>query len=311
MNAKPGLISLAHKLQADLRPRAKSLIVTVYGDAIGPHGGTVWLGNLIGLMEPLGLSERMVRTAVFRLIKDEWLKATPIGRRSTYGLTDIGWRRFEAAYRRIYAPLDSAWDGDWHLVMILAAGVAGDKREQLRNELAWQGFGQVGPNLLAHPNADAAELAATLDQLEMIEHVVVMKSRHVRSRLGGGALKELVRESWNLDGLSQGYEGFIARFKPLLDRLKAGEEADSVTAFTLRILMLHDFRRVLLRDPMLPGELLPETWSGTRARQLCKEIYILLHKGAEAHLMGALATAEGPLPPLHPSYFLRFGGMKI
>ena len=49
MYAKPGLISLAHKLQTDLRPRAKSLIVTAYGDAIGPHGGTVWLGNLIAL----------------------------------------------------------------------------------------------------------------------------------------------------------------------------------------------------------------------------------------------------------------------
>jgi phenylacetic acid degradation operon negative regulatory protein len=310
MNAKPGLITLTDRLLGELRPRAKSLIVTAYGDSIGPHGGTVWLGNLIGLMEPLGLSERMVRTAVFRLIKDEWLKATPIGRRSTYGLTDIGWRRFEAAYRRIYAPLESAWDGDWYLVMILAAGLPSERREQLRNELAWQGFGQVGPNLLAHPNADSAELAATLDQLQAMDHVVVMKSRHVRS-CRGPALKELVRESWNLDGLSMGYEGFIGRFKPVHDQLKDGAEPDPATAFVLRTLMLHDFRRVMLKDPLLPGELLPDAWSGTRARQLCKDIYLLLHKGVEAHLMGELATAEGPLPPLHPSYYLRFGGLKI
>ncbi|MBF0269058.1 MAG: phenylacetic acid degradation operon negative regulatory protein PaaX [Alphaproteobacteria bacterium] len=308
MNAKPRLIALTHKLLAELKPRAKSLIVTVYGDAIGPHGGTVWLGNLIGLMEPLGMSERMVRTAVFRLIKDEWLKATPIGRRSTYGLTEIGWRRFEAAYRRIYAPLEIAWDGDWHLVLILTGGVSTERRDLLRNELAWQGFGQVGPNLLAHPNADAAELAATLDTHEMIDDVVVMKSRHVRPQ-GAQALKELVRESWDLDGLSKGYQGFLSRFKPVLDQLAAGEKPDSATAFALRILMLHDFRRVLLRDPLLPSELLPEKWAGTQARRLCKEIYTHLHEGAEAQLMNGLETAEGPLPPLHPSYFFRFGGI--
>ena len=33
-------------------PRAKSLIVTVWGDALAPHGGTVWLAGLIRLMAP-------------------------------------------------------------------------------------------------------------------------------------------------------------------------------------------------------------------------------------------------------------------
>ncbi len=27
-------------------PRAKSLVMTVFGDAIVPHGGRVWLGSL-------------------------------------------------------------------------------------------------------------------------------------------------------------------------------------------------------------------------------------------------------------------------
>ena len=43
--------------------RAKSLIVTVYGDLIAAHGGTVWLGSFIRLVEPLGLNERTVRTS--------------------------------------------------------------------------------------------------------------------------------------------------------------------------------------------------------------------------------------------------------
>src|SRR4249920_2464826 len=38
-------------------PRAKSLVVTVWGDALAPHGGAVWLSGLIRLLAPLGLNE--------------------------------------------------------------------------------------------------------------------------------------------------------------------------------------------------------------------------------------------------------------
>ena len=50
-----------------------------------------------------GMNERLVRTSVFRLAREGWLEATPVGRRSLYRLTRDGARRFEQAYRRIYA----------------------------------------------------------------------------------------------------------------------------------------------------------------------------------------------------------------
>ena len=34
-------------------------MVTVWGDAIAPHGGAVWLSGLIRLLAPLGLNERL------------------------------------------------------------------------------------------------------------------------------------------------------------------------------------------------------------------------------------------------------------
>src|SRR5437763_12835754 len=48
-------------------PRAKSLVMTIFGDAIVPHGARLWLGSLIELVEPLGVTDRLVRTSVFRL----------------------------------------------------------------------------------------------------------------------------------------------------------------------------------------------------------------------------------------------------
>src|SRR5262245_30400059 len=82
--------------------RANSLIITIYGDFIAPHGGTIWLGSVIKLVEPLGLNERVVRTSVYRLSQEKWLVSQQIGRKSYYSLTASGRKRFEHAYRRIY-----------------------------------------------------------------------------------------------------------------------------------------------------------------------------------------------------------------
>src|SRR5215831_9226156 len=84
-------------------PRARSLIVTVWGDAIAPHGGSAWLSGLIRLMAPFAVNERLVRTSVYRLATEGWLAARQSGRRSLYRLTAQGARKFEHAYRRIYA----------------------------------------------------------------------------------------------------------------------------------------------------------------------------------------------------------------
>jgi phenylacetic acid degradation operon negative regulatory protein len=47
---------------------ARTVLVTVFGDGIEPHGGEVWAGSLLRLVEPLGMNERLVRTSLNRLV---------------------------------------------------------------------------------------------------------------------------------------------------------------------------------------------------------------------------------------------------
>ena len=96
------LEQLITRFQQQTPIRASSLIITVYGDAIEPHGGAVWLGSLIGLLEPMGINERLIRTSIFRLTQEGWLTAEKVGRRSYYRLTNAGRRRFEKACNRAY-----------------------------------------------------------------------------------------------------------------------------------------------------------------------------------------------------------------
>ncbi|MDO8304101.1 MAG: hypothetical protein Q7T18_12770, partial [Sedimentisphaerales bacterium] len=71
------MIDLIQKHLAEFRQQSRikagSLIISVFGDAVVPRGGRIWLGSLIGLLEPLQLSDRLIRTSIFRLVKDEWM----------------------------------------------------------------------------------------------------------------------------------------------------------------------------------------------------------------------------------------------
>ena len=146
-------------------PRSKSLVMTIFGDAIAPHGGAIWLGSLIELLAPFGVNDRLLRTSVFRLAQQGWLGANRDGRRSAYAISPQALARFERANRRIYAPLGVQWDGKWTMLLTGASAIDAPARAALRKELLWEGYALIAPGLFAHPTADSAVLAEILARL--------------------------------------------------------------------------------------------------------------------------------------------------
>lgn len=311
--APPRKSRVLSKLIAELlgeRPlRANSLIITIYGDMIAPHGGTVWLGSFIKLAQPLGLNPRMVRTSVFRLSREKWLVSEQIGRRSYYSLTATGRRRFEHAYRRIYDDPRTAWQGEWQLVLMPRESLAPELREALCKELLWEGFAAIAPGVMAHPSAHGDSLLDILQGTGAHDKVVVLQAQTLGT-LAGRPLKELAEQCWNLAQVAAGYQNFIGRFRSIARTLRSATALDPEQCFVIRTLLMHEFRRVQLRDPQLPRQLLPADWPGDPARTLCREIYRLCQQEAEEHLMEVLQTADGPLPQASESFYARFGGLR-
>ena len=101
--------------------RPTSLIFTLYGDVVHrlEPAGTLWLGSLVKLMAPFGLSEGAVRQAVSRVARQGWLAADRRGKRAFYKVTDRGRRRIEELSPRIYGPLIE-WDGRWRMLAFCA-----------------------------------------------------------------------------------------------------------------------------------------------------------------------------------------------
>lgn len=285
-------------------PRAKSLIVTVWGDALAPHGGSVWLAGLIRLMAPFDINERLVRTSVFRLTGDGWLARATEGRRSRYRLTRDGARRFHDAYRRIYDRPADDWRGQWELV--LADRVSAPRRAALRQELAWAGFGELGTSTFLRPHEPTRTLPSILET-KLAGAVTVI----VAADYAGRPIAEAVSQAWNLASLSNHYRRFLARFGAVIEHFRQAEAHDPQQCFIVRTMLIHAFRRVLLRDPLLPPALLPLDWPGAAAYALCRDFYHLTHRNAERHLAATLAEPGEKWPPADNAFHRRFGGLAL
>ncbi len=309
MSSSRRVDELAKQALDTLRPKAKSLIVTVYGDAISAHGGSAWLGSLIRLLEPFGLNDRIVRTSVFRLSKEDWLTSVQIGRRSYYGVTESGRHRFAAAHNRIYTVETHSWDKQWTMVFTNLLGLEVEARDSLRRDLGWLGFGPLAPGVMLHPDPDRAALRQTLLDAAVGDRALVLRGA-AEAWVAPEALRDVIRSCWGLDRLADNYNQFLGTFRPLWRAMESAEELNPALCFLVRTLLMHDYRRALLRDPMLPDELLPTDWPGSAARLLCRNLYRLIQGPAERYLMSILETAEGPLPAASPNYYARFGGLQ-
>lgn len=248
-------------------PRIASFIVTLWGDAVAPRGGSLWLGTLQAVLDRFGCTPGQVRTAMSRLTEEGWLARNRVGRLSYYRLGPRGESVFAGAAARIYAGTPPAWDGRF----VLARPESPEAAQALDAAL----FGHL-----------AADLRIGLTTPPGLEGAILLQATP-RSL---AEARRLAAQSWLLDGLKAQYQRFLEGFGGLPDAPPAEE------ALPLRLLLVHEWRRVVLRDPALPAELLPEDWPGHVARQLTRRLYRQMLGASEAWLDAQGRCEAGALP---------------
>jgi phenylacetic acid degradation operon negative regulatory protein len=283
---RPGAASALNPILRHVRAepsRTWSIIITVYGDAIVPRGGAVWLGTLLEIFRGMGISDGVVRTAMSRLASDGWLKRTRVGRNSYYRLTEKGYATFRAAEQQIYHFRRPEWRGYYEMFL-------GEMKARDRQLLADSGFGSPGANIwLAPGGAD-----------------IPIKARPLRTHGDEQANRELAAASWPLADIADGYGRFIKAFAPLQAALAGTMALSPLDALVARVLIVHEFRRIVLREPMLPRALLPPAWPGDEAGRLCQALYRLLLGPSERWLDAHAVDETGANPPCTIDLRVRF-----
>jgi phenylacetic acid degradation operon negative regulatory protein len=272
--------------------RGGSLITTIFGDSLASRHCDVSLSGLIVLLEPFGLTGRLVRTSIGRLAQGRWVTSKRIGRLSYYRLTAAGEIRFAEATRKIYGAPREDWRGRW-ATLILPAETGREAREHIRNILQWSGFGQLCPGVHIHPEIrlEAAQtlVAGCSSQMQP----VLLESRSIDA----DADRRMVELGWDLDSLERRYTKFITSFVPALDALSKERNPEPMHCFHIRTLLIHEYRKVHLLDPLLPPRLLPRDWAGSAAYELCKRLYLAISERSDQYVQSVLRSSSGPLPP--------------
>ena len=289
--------------------RSGALLITLWGDALAPRGAAVTLGSLIRLAQPLGLNERLVRTSVGRIARRGLISARRAGRRSEYRLTAQGRRLFATATRRIYGPAPPHWSGRWTLVLL--PRISSARRERLREELRWLGYGILSGGVFAHPARSLNECRRELASLG-VPNATVLQAQSA----GRAADRALITAGWDLVQLQRAYRRFMRTFAPIRAQLRrpsrrgrAGAALTPTAAYLVRILLIHEYRRIHLRDPLLPHDLLPPAWIGAAAEHLCRDLYRLVFGAAEEFIAAHGARLHSRLPPVSAATYERFGGL--
>lgn len=268
--------------------RTQILIFTLFGDYFVPLGLTAWTQGLLALLKDLEVSERAGRSSLSRMSKKGWLIATRNGRYSTYSLTARGKRVVTEGRERIFEPRRTDWDGRWHMVVYSIPEGKRNVRSSLRQRLGWMGFGRLAPGAWISPNNPQAVMKEMLDDIGARDYAISFS----KMQLEFSSNDDIVRRSWNLDGLNEEYARFLARYEPSFQSVKKafkkGNPISLAECFRLRFWLTLEYAQFPRRDPNLPPMLLKSDWLGTRATDMFLEFHNLLQAFSETYVVERL-----------------------
>ena len=236
---------------------------------------------LFAMASLLGHSDKAMRDCLARITREGLLTHLGgRGRAGAYRVTgagqasldaDLGWTAFA---HRVDAGLEP-WDGYWHLTGFEIPETRRGARDAIRNLLVELGAAPVQPGLYVY----AADLSGFVLQLAAHLRVPEAVTSFVTGAIQVGTDyrdEELVNRLWPMAALAGRYAEverqltLVVEQAPLID-------GDQLAALMLAATL--EVGTVLRDDPLLPLELLPAGWAGSRTRQT----FMAAHAAASTH----------------------------
>ncbi len=246
MNESSTLSDLTKHITAKHSLHTWSLIVSHFGARV--HFGEQFFSQtqLREVLSPIGVKDSAIRVALLRLVNDGWLLREKRGRERFYEFTPAALKTSQSAAKQIFLPTQPADCEYWQFALINPAQPTLSAVEQLQ-----LGFGKLG---------ELGLLRAVYDWREPCDARLIVSEL---TPLSSGLTPTLAKQIWTLDRLYTDYQWFT-------DLFSAFHVLDINPSY--RLLLIHEYRRIVLRDPILPASILG-SWPGEEARALVRSLY--------------------------------------
>lgn len=216
--------------------RVWSLMISLFGDLAQAEGEAIEGPVLSSIMEPLDVKPEAVRVALHRLRNDGWITSTKSGRISSHALSAKGRAESIAASPRIYAK-PGGMPGNWQVVLTEDAHIGAEA-----------GFTTIAPRI--HVGAAA---------LETPEGALALQ---------GNTVPDWLRSQAEPTHLRGEYRALQRTLAALHDALPTATTLPTEEIAALRCLIVHNWRRLVLKHPALPAALISPDWPGQQCHVL-------------------------------------------
>lgn len=270
---------MTRQAQAELfERRPQNLVITLFGAYVYPEDRTVWSGGLVALMGELGFSAGSARVALGRLARRELLARVRDGRLVHCRLTPRSRALLEEGEQRIFSlGRDVRAAKDWTILWHAIPEEQRLERGRLARRLRFLGFGSVQDGVWISPHDREREVAALLEELQLVGHAAVLLGRPA----GPSDVEAFAARAWDVEELTQRYQAFATAFGHLAPAGRNG--LGDREAFIIRTRLVHAFRQFPSLDPGLPDHLVPTHGHRARAVDLFHDLYGSLAEAAQRH----------------------------
>lgn len=249
-----------------------SVLVTFFGDLAATPKTHLTGPVLAALVQPIGIKPEALRVALHRLRKDGWIETSRSGRVSLYALTDYGRQQTNAVRQRVYGAAPER-PGDWHIVITAPHGAADPAHDLLKDAIPVSGNTYLLPS---HPQRTPPNAFV-------------------------GAVRDLSTVGWVRDkiappDIAAAYRDLDTALKGVARNLRSIRQGALIEQTILRTLILHNWRRILLRHPAA-ADFAIDGWAGSECRRTVLNLLEEIERPSPDALVAALhhprATGQG------------------
>ena len=244
----------------------QALVFTVLGNYSLADNPPISTNAYIEILGKAGVQDHAARMTLARMCERGYLKRERRGREVLWSATDLALAIATRQHRWTFTERTSLPDPDgvWTIFAFSLPESRRRDRDQLRQRLAWEGFGLLRDGVWISPgDRDLTEVMNTGHEESIEEYVDVFVAAPKLADI-----ERMVARTWNLPELYGHYKEF------LMDWDKEVSSLGSTDALGLDLQLITRWRQLARETPHLTEKYLPEGWPAHR----CMEVFLNLEQ---------------------------------